>query len=501
MSECWKEQSREIEPEQIDPVAPPCEVELELTRACNLRCPHCWAAGGQPAASELSTDAWLRIIRELGDMGVMSVVLSGGEPFMRRDLLQLARGSTEAGLSTVISCTGWHVTDQVAQELAALGGIGVSISLDGPRELHDRFRQVPGAFDHAISAIRVLSRAGISVGATFMVTELSAGNFRETAALAAEAGARVMSVGQCGTFGRSSLELALSWDRWQEFICTVTDQAKAGELPLPVRGVWTGGWQLYLPLEDRLADAFSPSVWRKPPEVTPDCGMCAAGSLACGIDPEGYLYPCATMSSYPRLRCGSVADEGFSAVWQRSRLLHHVRSLDYRELHPCAGCSVGTLCHAGCIACTFGLTGQLHRPDPRCPRVAGEGAATADLAAPQIPSGEPYLLPLTALARETVEGQGSDYLEILGAGRRFLRYPRTVVAVAPGGVYVYLNRSALSMLREVALAETQGAAVHAIAQRFQISEERARTDLAWLLNELAHNGFLPLPAVGRFLNE
>ncbi|HYF96270.1 MAG TPA: radical SAM protein [Symbiobacteriaceae bacterium] len=489
---------------QITPVGPAVEVEVLVTRACNLKCPHCCAAAGSAQAHELPLADWVRILHELADAGVLTVTLTGGEPFLRDDIVEMASVAVQAGMNVAIDSNGWYVTPQVAEALSALGNVSVSISVDGPEEYHDRFRGVPGSFARAVQAVRLFSHAGVSVGVNFMVTDRSMDFFLDTARLAADAGAKSISVGQCGTLGRSDQGLVVTWKHWQEFVTRLSDRARCGELPLPIRGLWTGGWQLYLPLRHRLADAFARDVWAKPPEVTPDCGTCPLAVYTCAIGPEGEMYPCDTLTSYPEMICGSVAREGFTAVWQRSRVLHHIRSLQYRTMEPCATCDIGELCHGGCRGCTYGFTRSLSVPDPRCPRVAAHarlelgGAALHDT----LPAGAPYLYPESAMADADPGRFGTESLTLFGVRCRFSKHPRSVIAksVTPGVSYVYLNYSALSMLRNVAESAACTQAVGAIARSFGISAGRATADLTALLTQLGDGGFLPRESVAEYLS-
>jgi 12,18-didecarboxysiroheme deacetylase len=145
-------------------------VVWNTTKACNLRCLHCYAqATAGPSAGELSTAEAKILIDDLAAYGSPVILFSGGEPLMRPDLPELARYAVGKGLRTVISTNGTLITADKARGLKDIGLSYVGVSLDGMRQVHDRFRAVDGAFDLAIGGLRNCLAAGLKVGLRFTV--------------------------------------------------------------------------------------------------------------------------------------------------------------------------------------------------------------------------------------------------------------------------------------------------------------------------------------------
>ncbi len=145
-------------------------VVWNMTKACNLRCLHCYAlATAGPSPQELSTAEAKALIDDLSAYGAPVILFSGGEPLMRPDLPELARYAVGQGMRAVISTNGTLITADKAKELKEIGLSYVGVSLDGMREVHDRFRGVEGAFDQAIAGIRNCLAAGLKVGLRFTV--------------------------------------------------------------------------------------------------------------------------------------------------------------------------------------------------------------------------------------------------------------------------------------------------------------------------------------------
>jgi 12,18-didecarboxysiroheme deacetylase len=148
-------------------------VVWNVTSRCNLACTHCYAATGSagvPPAPELSTPEALALIDDLAAFGSPVLLFSGGEPFTRPDILDLARHAVARGLRVVFSTNGTLVDAPLAAAIKAVGVSYVGISIDGAEVTHDRFRASPGAFRRALAGIRACRDAGVKVGLRVTMT-------------------------------------------------------------------------------------------------------------------------------------------------------------------------------------------------------------------------------------------------------------------------------------------------------------------------------------------
>lgn len=150
-------------------------VVWNATRKCNLKCVHCYAhATDVSTEDELTTEEGRALIDDLAGYGVPVLLFSGGEPLVRKDLPELAAYAVEKGMRAVISTNGTLITPAVARTLKEIGLSYVGISLDGMREVNDRFRGVKGAFDKAVEGIENSRAAGIKVGLRFTINKANA---------------------------------------------------------------------------------------------------------------------------------------------------------------------------------------------------------------------------------------------------------------------------------------------------------------------------------------
>ncbi|MBN2589439.1 MAG: radical SAM protein, partial [Sedimentisphaerales bacterium] len=147
-------------------------VVWNITRACNLKCIHCYNDSGiKKADDELNTIEAKAVLDDLKKFGVPSVLFSGGEPLMRPDLFELIEYATSLGLRVVISTNGTLITKEIAQKIKQCGVSYVGISLDGIGEVNDKFRGVEGAFERAVTGIRNCQEQNVRIGLRLTLTK------------------------------------------------------------------------------------------------------------------------------------------------------------------------------------------------------------------------------------------------------------------------------------------------------------------------------------------
>ena len=157
--------------------SPPGPVVIwNLIRRCNLTCEHCYSVSTDiDFPGELSTAEVFGVLDDLGRFRVPVLILSGGEPLLRRDIYDIAHRAKEMGFYTALSTNGTLMDASHVARIAEVGFDYVGISLDGRRETHDRFRRKQGAFDASVDALRRCRDAGIKIGVRFTLTMLFGG--------------------------------------------------------------------------------------------------------------------------------------------------------------------------------------------------------------------------------------------------------------------------------------------------------------------------------------
>jgi len=146
-----------------------------LIRRCNLTCKHCYSISGDvDFPNELSTSEVFHVMDDLKAFRVPVLILSGGEPLMRRDIFEISGRAKAMKFYVGLSSNGTLIKRETADRIREIGYDYVGVSLDGIGETHDRFRGKEGAYREALDGLRLLRDRGIKVGVRFTMTESNA---------------------------------------------------------------------------------------------------------------------------------------------------------------------------------------------------------------------------------------------------------------------------------------------------------------------------------------
>ena len=149
-----------------------------LIRRCNLTCKHCYTTSADiNFPGELSTNEVFTVMDDLKSFHVPVLILSGGEPLLRKDIFGIALRAKEMGFYVGLSSNGTLITEDNIDAIDAIGFDYVGISIDGMRETHDAFRRSEGSFDASLRGVRLCRERGIKVGLRFTLTQDNVDDF------------------------------------------------------------------------------------------------------------------------------------------------------------------------------------------------------------------------------------------------------------------------------------------------------------------------------------
>jgi radical SAM protein with 4Fe4S-binding SPASM domain len=267
----------------------PLRVLVEVTKRCNLKCQHCSASAGKEG-EDIKKEDLFRLIDQFSEKGTWSFEISGGEPFLRKDICDIVKKCSETFHMVVLATNGTLIKKEEAQKLAEFGNICVQVSLDShTSQFHDKFRGLNGAFDKAINAIYNLVSQGIYTRIEITVTEDNVKDFEKIVLLANELGIGGINYDMTRTIGRGTY-LSLEPEdimAWMEEVEKVNERYK---------------------------DRFSLFYARNRREFTSeDCG---AGRTFWTLGPTGNIRPCNYLSE-DYLVCGNLLREDFHTVFNR----------------------------------------------------------------------------------------------------------------------------------------------------------------------------------------
>lgn len=137
----------------------PTSIFISITNRCNLRCRQCEVPLLGDRSKELSTEQWKKILEELHEwLGIAVLRWSGGEPFLREDILELLSYSTNLGMLSGVITNGQLIDRDLAARIVESGTFNVSLSIDGMQQGHDHVRG-KGTFEKVTAAARFLNEA------------------------------------------------------------------------------------------------------------------------------------------------------------------------------------------------------------------------------------------------------------------------------------------------------------------------------------------------------
>jgi radical SAM protein with 4Fe4S-binding SPASM domain len=378
------------------PFSRPYVVSWNLTYRCNLACEHCYLdAGGAPLVgsdnfadrSELGTDECFRVIDEIAAFAPECLtILTGGEPLLRRDILEIVRRASERGLWVVVGTNGVSITENLARRLSDAGARGLSLSLDAlDPDCHDRFRKVRGAWRNTVEGAEILNRTGLPF---IIQTTAGSHNLGELDAIADFAhdrlAARVWNLYFLVPTGRGQFVSDITPAQYDEVLASLYRIQRKYDRKMLVNAKCAphyiktvlenaGGSDANLTDAER---AGAPS-WAGLPRIrtySDGAGGCPAGTHYMGIRPNGDVTPC----PYLPVFAGTLRNSSLSDLWTSSELFTDIRrrtSLGGR----CGECEMNGHC-GGCRARAYGTTGDLMAEDPLCTHTPGKFAGSPLLA-------------------------------------------------------------------------------------------------------------------------
>ena len=327
----------------------PLVVSWNVTLRCNLKCSHCYInAAERKLPDELSTDAAKMLIHQIAEVSRPLLILSGGEPLLRKDIFELIRYGAERGLKMAMGSNGMLIDDRIARKLKEAGINTVSISLDSSiPERHDEFRGVKGSWKRAIGAIEALKANDILLQVNTTVTQQNYDEIDDIMSLAEKLGVENFHLFCLVPTGRGAKIHDISPVTYENVIKNTF--AKSTKHKLNVK------------------PSCAPQFMRIAKEMGGNMKQwirgCIAGLYYCRIYPTGEVTPC----PYLPIKLGNIRERSFRDIWFNSKVLKHLRDFDNLK-GKCGIWDYRDVC-GGCRARAYGLTsdfidfcGDLHEP-------------------------------------------------------------------------------------------------------------------------------------------
>ncbi len=339
-----------------------------LVRRCNLTCKHCYSISADvDFPGELSTQQVFEVMDDLKAFKVPVLILSGGEPLLRPDILELSHHAKKMGFYVALSTNGTLIDESNIKALAEVGYDYLGISIDGIRETHDQFRQKKGAFDASFKGLQLCREAGIKVGVRFSITQDNAPELPLLLKLMDEQGVDKFYLSHLNYGGRGNRH------RGHDAIHQITREALDLMFDACWKDVEAGRHREYV-TGNNDADGvyFLHWVKRHFPErydhmraKLSQWGGNSSGVNVANIDNLGNVHPDTFWWNYT---LGNVRKRPFSEIWQdTSDPLMAGFKAESRPLRGrCGACGFKDVCGGNTRVRAFQTTGDPWWEDPAC---------------------------------------------------------------------------------------------------------------------------------------
>ena len=349
---------------------PPIALLAELTHRCPLMCPYC----SNPLElarkeQELDTATWARVFDEAGEIGVLQLHLSGGEPASRRDIVELTAAAHRAGLYTNLITSGIGITESRLMALVQAGLDHVQLSLQGAdAEMADHIGGYKGGFARKMQVAGLVADAGLPLTLNAVMHRQNLKNLKPTLALAQEMGARRIEVACVQFHGWATQNRAALLPTQTQVDQLKTEVAEA-------RASYRGKMAI---------DFVPPDYYSDFPKAC----MGGWGSTGIVINPAGLVMPCHAADSIPGLEFDTVMDRHLGDIWRDNSAFNVYRGTDWLP-EPCQSCDRrdidfgGCRCQAAALVADAAATDPVCRKSPNRPKVDAmiEDLTTSDLPA------------------------------------------------------------------------------------------------------------------------
>ena len=349
-------------------VQPPFMVSYSITTKCNLKCKHCYSDSvGQAAPDELSTEEAFHLIDDLSKWGVGLLVIDGGEPLHREDLLDIVKYASSKGIQTGIGSNGTLIDKVMAKRMVEAGVQSIAISVDGTdAQTHDSFRGVSGAWEQALEGIKACRDVGLPFQFNMVIRKETLLQLDDMLHMAVYHGANAAEFFDLVAVGRAKRECqeqVLSLDerkRVMEWLAQAQE-----DCPIVIRVPACPMYPLLLQERHIQPKHFPVEMLKRVPYYGRGC----AAGMPMGyvmVQSNGEVNPCMLL----QVKLGNIREQSITSIWENSPVLAELRQKELLK-GECGGCSYKVTC-SGCRGRAYEETGDIMAADPGC-WLAAEG--------------------------------------------------------------------------------------------------------------------------------
>jgi len=320
----------------------------ELSYKCPLHCPYCsnpLTIGDAKYTDELSTEDWCRVMHEAGELGVLQLALTGGEPLVRKDAEVLTRAAKEAGLYSNLITAGTPFTRKRAEALREAGLDNVQISIQDSDPINSDRIAGTKSFSKKIEAAHLARELGFPLTINVVLHRQNLDRIEEIIQMAEDLDARRVELANSQYQGWAAIN--------RTALMPTPEQLEHGEAVVKAA-------------RERIGPKME-ILWVLPDyyEDYPKPCMGGWGSDAMIVTPNGDVLPCQAAATIPGLEIENVRDRSLEQIWFDSGAFNRFRGTDWMP-EPCRSCPRKEIDFGGCRCQAYQLTGDAAATDPVC---------------------------------------------------------------------------------------------------------------------------------------
>jgi len=343
-------------------ILPPFMVSYSITRKCNLKCKHCYSDSvDQTAPDELSTEDAFQLMEDLSKWGIGLLVIDGGEPLCREDLLDVARYASSKGVRTTIGSNGTLIDGAMAKKMLDAGVRSVAISVDGAdAQTHDSFRGISGVFEQTLKGVEACRSADLPFQFNMVIRKETLHQLEAMLRMAVDYGANAAEFFDLVAAGRAKQECkeqVLSPDERKRAMEWLAQSQE--DCPIVIRVPACPMYPLLLQERHIKPKHFPAEMLQRVPYYGRGC----AAGMPMGyvmVQSDGEVNPCMLL----QVKLGNIREQSIISIWEHSPELAELRSRDLLK-GECGDCSYEVIC-SGCRGRAYEETGDVMAADPGC---------------------------------------------------------------------------------------------------------------------------------------
>ncbi len=318
----------------------------ELTYRCPLQCPYC----SNPVEianydNELTTEDWLRVMREAREMGATQLGFSGGEPLVRRDLEELIAEARRLGFYTNLITSGVGMDEARVKAFKDAGLDHIQISFQASDEELNNYLGGTRSFQHKQDMARVVKKYAYPMVLNIVLHRKNVDQIRDILDMTVELNADYVELASTQYYGWSRVNV--------EHLLPSREQLEQAER---IAREYQQKMQDSMKIIYVIPDYF---------ENRPKACMNGWGAIFLTIAPDGSALPCHAAAQLPGLTFPNVKNHSIEEIWNESDTFNKFRGFDWMQ-EPCKSCPEKEKDFGGCRCQAYMLTGDAANADPVC---------------------------------------------------------------------------------------------------------------------------------------